>query len=368
MAASVSRSIWSRIADVASLATTPLAPSHYIELVSPLRTTHALNARVEAVGDEAGGARTLTLRPGRGWRAHRPGQFVRVSASIDGRVVTRTYSIASTPDRSDGCIAITVKGVPDGKMSTHLSRSAKPGDYLTLALPQGDFVIPEGAPVRPLFLTGGSGVTPVMSILRTFAARGTMPSVVHLHYAPRAGDAIFGAELARLAAEVPSYRFHLVTTREGLAGGAPGSRFSRAQLDRLVPDWPTREAWACGPQSLLEPIEACFASAARASSLHVERFRPNLAPPDPGASGGRVRFGRSRAEIEANGRTPLLQVAEAAGVNAPHGCRMGICHSCDTTMVSGCVRDLRTGRRIDEPGARVQVCVCAAAGDVELAL
>jgi ferredoxin len=80
-----------------------------------------------------------------------------------------------------------------------------------------------------------------------------------------------------------------------------------------------------------------------------------------------VRFLASRAEARSDGRTPLLRVAEGAGVNAPHGCRMGICHSCDATLVAGCVRDLRTGD-LAEPGARVQICVCAAAGDVELDL
>jgi ferredoxin-NADP reductase len=302
---------------------------------------------------------------------HRAGQFVRVSAGIDGRLVTRTYSISSSPDRKDGCISITVKPVPGGKMSGHLAREVEPGAYLTLGLPQGDFVLPEGAPVRPLFLTAGSGVTPVMSIVRTFAARGTMPSAVHVHYAPHAHEAIFGDELTRLAAELPSYRFHLVTTRGGEAEGTRGTkrnRFDLAQLAALVPDWRTRETWACGPQSLLGAVESCFESASRRASLHVERFRPQLAPVDPSASGGRVRFGLSRAEVEANGETPLLQLAESAGIHAPHGCRMGICHSCDATMVSGCVRDLRTGERIDEPGTRVQVCVCAAAGDVELAL
>jgi ferredoxin len=83
--------------------------------------------------------------------------------------------------------------------------------------------------------------------------------------------------------------------------------------------------------------------------------------------GGRVRFLSSRTEARSDGRTPLLRVAEDAGVNAPHGCRMGICHSCDATLVAGCVRDLRTGD-LAEPGARIQICVCAATGDVELDL
>ena len=102
--------------------------------------------------------------------------------------------------------------------------------------------------------------------------------------------------------------------------------------------------------------------------VRVERFRAKLAPAAPDACGGRVRFGRSQRELDGDGATPLLQLAERAGLNPPHGCRIGICHSCDATMRSGAVRDLRTGRRIDEPGARIQPCVCAAAGDVEIDL
>jgi ferredoxin-NADP reductase len=347
------------------VATTPLAPSHYLELVRPLSATHTLNARVESLSDETADTRTLVLRPGRGWRAHRAGQFVRVGAAINGRIVTRAYSISSSPDRADGCITITVKALPLGRMSRFLARDVRPGAYLTLGLPEGEFVLPAGPDARPLFLTGGSGITPVMSMIRTFALHRTMPDAVHVHYAPCAGDTIFGAEIARIAAEVPSYRPVVITTRSG--ANLP-SRFSTAQLEAVVPDWRAREAWACGPQGLLEAIESSFAEASLQGKLTIERFRPKLAPADPSASGGRVRFGLSRSDAEADGRTPLLEVAERAGVKAPHGCRIGICHSCDATMISGRVRDLRTGNRIDEPGARVQICVSAAAGDVEIAL
>ncbi len=365
MAVPQSRSVWSRILDVASLAATPLAPSHYLELVSPLRATHTLNARVEAVHDEGDGTRTLTLRPGRGFRSHRAGQYVRVGAAINGRVVTRTFSISSSPDRRDGCIAITVKATPDGKLSRFLVHDVRPGAYLTIAQAQGSFVQPEGAPVRPLFVTAGSGITPVMSMIRTFVARGTMPDAVHVHYARTGETALFATELASVAAAHPRYRYVLVTTREGHGARA---RFDRAALDALVPDWQSREAWACGPQGMLDAVEACFAAAGRAQHLHLEAFHAKLAPRDAKATGGRVRFGLSRADVEANGQTSLLEVAEAAGIQAAHGCRMGICHSCDVTMVSGCVRDLRTGAEVNEPGIRVQICVHAAAGNVDLAL
>src|SRR6266481_5606170 len=185
-----SRSLWSRIVEVASLVATPLRPSHYLELVNPLWTTHKLQARVEKVWDETKDSRTLTLRPGRGWRSHRAGQFVRVGVPIGGMRHTRTYSISSSPDASDECITITVKAIEGGRVSRFLVRHLRPGAYLPLGLPQGEFVVPYAMPVRPLFVTAGSGITPVMSMLRTYFLRGNLPDVVHIHYAPHAYDVI----------------------------------------------------------------------------------------------------------------------------------------------------------------------------------
>jgi ferredoxin-NADP reductase len=321
----------------------------------------AHHARVVSVHYETLDTRTLTLRPGRGWKKHRAGQYVSIGVPVNGRITTRTYSISSAPERGDGCITITVKCVPNGKVSSALFRKVKPGDQLAMGSASGDFTVPD-VPVEPLFfVTAGSGITPVMSMLRSFALRNEMPDVVHMHYAPTARDVIFAAELAQLAADHPNYRPIFLTTREG-----ESHRFGPAALNRMVPDWYEREVYACGPTNLLEAIEACFKGQNATERLHVERFRPKLALVDTSARGGIVRFGLSKKEIESGARSSLLEAAERAGVIAPHGCRIGICHSCDVTMKSGCVRDLRTGEMISEPGARVQLCVCAAAGDVEV--
>jgi len=165
---------------------------------------------------------------------------------------------------------------------------------------------------------------------------------------------IFGAELRHLAREQASYRF------EPRVANAPV--FSRATLDEVAPDFRSRAAFACGPESLLDAVAAVV------PDVRVERFRPRFASPAADARGGRVRFARSKRELDAGGATPLLEVAERAGMSPPHGCRIGICHSCDATMRAGAVRDLRTGKILDEPGARFQPCVCAAAGDVEIDL
>ena len=349
--------LWTKLADVVGLVATPLVPSHYIGLISPLAATHTRKARIVAVHDETADTRTLTLRPGRGWHAHRPGQHVQVGLAIDGRIATRTYSISSAPDRRDGCFTITVKA--QGRASRALVRDARPGDYLNIGLPAGDFVVSE-APGRRLFITAGSGITPVMSMLRHLASHGELRGVVHVHYARNEEDVIFGGELRALAVDHPGYRLMIIHTH------VDPRRFSSERLDELVPDWRTREAWACGPQGLLATALETFARAER--TLHVERFTAALAAPPAAEAPGTVAFTTTRTKTRSDGRSPLLRIAEEAGIPAPHGCRMGICHTCDTTLVAGCVRDLRTGERIAEPGARIQVCVCAAEGDVELAL
>lgn len=354
-----------RLTTITDLFAYPLKTSHYLELVNPLWTTHALQARVEKVWDETRDARTLTLRPGRNWRGHRPGQHVRLGVPIGGKHYTRTYSISSAPERDDGCITVTVKAIRDGRMSHHLVRSVRVGDYLPLGTPQGEFYLPDAQPVKPLFITGGSGITPVMSMLRSLVAQQRLPDAAHVHYAPHAYDVIFGQELQGLAAKHPRYALHLQYTRELGEARSDERHFSAAQLEALVPDWRGREVYACGPQALLDAVEKHWAEAGLTRHVHTERFRaPQAKLAD--AKGGTVAFTAAGKTAVADGVTPLLRVAEDAGLNPKHGCRMGICHTCPRKLVSGQVRDLRTGAVHGEPGENVLICVSAAAGDCSI--
>jgi len=359
-------SVLSGLARVTDLFASPLRTSHYLELVSPLWASHVLQARVVDVWDETATSRTLTLRPGRAWRRHRAGQHVRVGVPIAGMHHTRTYSISSPPERDDDHVTITVKATPGGRVSSHLVRNLGRGSHLALGLPQGDFVLPDAVPVRPLFVTAGSGITPIMSMLRSFDARGALPDVVHVHYAPHAYDVIFGAELDELARRHPRYRLHRVFTRELGDARATERHFGAAELAQLCPDWRARDTFACGPQGLLAALERHWAEAGLPHRLRLERFHAPWAAQASGIAGGTVRFARSGTAVASDGRTNLLRVAEDVGLNPPHGCRMGICHGCDARLVAGCVRDLRTGTLVNEPGATVQICVNAAAGDVEI--
>ncbi len=148
----------------AESATTPLLPADYLDLFSPLRSGTHLRGRITAVKPETRDAATIEIQPGADWAGHIPGQYLRIGIDVDGIRQWRAYSLTHGP-RADGRISITVKAVPDGLVSTHLVRQAKPGTLVHLEQAAGEFVLPtEGG--RMLFVTAGSGITPVVGMLR----------------------------------------------------------------------------------------------------------------------------------------------------------------------------------------------------------
>lgn len=354
------------IGSFTNLFTYPLTTSHYTELMNPLWASHAIKARVEKVWDETKDARTITLKPNSAWRSGRAGQHVRIGLAIDGRQYHRTYTISSAPEREDGCFTITVKILESGRLSRHLVRSLKIGDYVSVGLPQGNFYLPDAGALKILFITAGSGVTPARSMLQSMLLQERHLDTVHIHYAPHEYDAIFGQELSALHTKFPQYSYVPIYTRKLGNASRKKFHFSAAQLTKLCPDWREREVYACGPQDLLTAVKAHFVKARLSARLHFEEFRAQIAAMPHSAKGGTVKFSASNKEAKADGATSLLRVAEDAGLNPPHGCRMGICHTCDTTLLSGCVRDLRNGNLINEPGAKIQTCVMAAQGKCEI--
>lgn len=335
---------------VAGMFTSPYAPSDYLDLFDPLRAGADLRGKVLSVTPETGGAVTVEIRPGKDWAGHRPGQYVRIGVEVDGVRHWRAYSITS-PTGSP-TITITAKPILGGAVSNHLATLAKPGDLLMLEQAAGEFVLPDAMPPRLLFLAAGSGITPIMGMLRGHADE--LSDVVVIHSAPTADEAVFGPELRALAADDRVRLLERHTSEEG--------RLDLAELDDLVPDWRDREAWVCGPAAMLDGAEAHWADAGLVDHLHVERFRPVILA-EPG-EGGDVRFSGSDVEVDAPGDRPLLDVGEDAGVLMPSGCRMGICFGCVAPLRSGTVRDLRTGdvQTATDDLVMIQTCVSAAAG------
>src|SRR3954467_272212 len=187
-----------RVLRLVEFATTPLLPSDYLDLIDPLRSGAPLRGRIEAVLPETRDAATLVIRPGRGWLGHRPGQYIRIGVDVDGVRQWRAYSLTSDLARTDGCISVTVKAIPGGKVSNHLVHRTSPGTVIQLDQAAGEFSLPDQRPEKALFITAGSGITPVMGMLRNHPE---LTDVVLVHSAPSAADVVFGADLRRPAPE-----------------------------------------------------------------------------------------------------------------------------------------------------------------------
>ena len=326
-------------------------------------STRELRGRIVRIELETRDAATVTIKPGWAWPGHRPGQYLRVGIVVNGVHHWRAYSITSDPGRPDGCISITPKLVETGAVSQYLVRGAKPGVIVRLGGVEGTFTLPDRLPAKLLLISAGSGITPIMSMLRSLDRGGALTDVTHLHSARTADDVIFGRVLRDLASRSTSFRLHeQLTSVMGRIG--PGD------LDRLCPDWRERETFLSGPVAMLDATSDYFkAELGHCDRLHLEHFQPYLdgAAGEKGA-GGAIRFCSSDLDALSDGAEPILLAGEQAGATLPFGCRMGICHTCVGRLRSGRVRDLRTGEVHGQAGEMVRTCINAPEGAVEIEL
>ena len=345
----------------ADAAVTPLQLDDVLDVFHPLRRGAELRGRIVDVRPETVEATTLVVKPGRDWAGHVPGQYVRMGVDVEGVRLWRTYSLTHGP-RADGCISVTVKAIPDGVVSNHLVHRARPGQMLQLAQAQGEFVLPQPIPQKLLLVTAGSGITPVIGMLRNLFSRATpyAGDIVLLHSAMTRDAVIFGPELRSYAARGLLRLVEMHTDTHGL--------LDVAELDAVVPDLDERTAYACGPAGLLDALQDHYDELGLV--LTTERFRP--AAPVVAGEGGTVTFADGTV-VEGDGATPILDAAENAGVLMPSGCRMGICMSCVLPMKEGAVRDLRNGAltvavpgETGPGGVPIQTCINAAAGPCHL--
>ena len=355
--APLGRSLRDGLRRLAEAAVSPLDPSDVLDIFNPLRSGTDLRGRIVSVEAETADSATLVIKPGRDWAGHVPGQYVRIGVDVDGVRLWRTYSLTHGP-RPDRCISITVKGIPDGVVSNHLVRRARPGQMVQLGQAAGDFVLSDPMPAKLLLVTAGSGITPVIGMLRNLFSRAVpvQSDIVLLHSALSRSEVIFGDELRQYAARGWLRLVELHTDVDGI--------LDVDDLDTIVPDIEDRTTFACGPVGLLDALEEHHS--ARALPLHIERFRSPIVAT---GEGGTVTFAKNGTVVEADGSTPILDAAESAGVLMPSGCRMGICFGCVLPLREGAVRDLRNGQLTTAApgdGVLIQTCISAAAGACDI--
>ena len=204
---------------------TPLLPDDYLEMINPLWSTRELRGRIEEVKRETEDASTVLIKPGYRWPGHKPGQYSRIGVDIDGVRHWRAYSLTSDPYREDGLISITPKRVDSGKVSPFLVE-AEPGMIVGLGGIEGEFIRPDDVPDKLLFISAGSGITPIMSMLRHLDNHDEISDVVVLHSAKHTDDVIFGPELRDMAKRHEGFRLHEQLTKES-------GRMGPGDLDEL---------------------------------------------------------------------------------------------------------------------------------------
>ncbi|BBY23463.1 flavin reductase family protein [Mycobacterium stomatepiae] len=348
--------------DLVDLLTGPHGVDRYTELVDPTWTQGEARAKVVDVRRTTPRSVTLTLAPNQSFlsaNTFKAGQYVNVALDIDGRRHTRCYSPANVEGSST--LELTIgrhgDGSGGGLVSNHLYEQARRGMVVGLSGVGGDFVLPADRPRRILLISGGSGITPVMAMLRTLVVEGHVQNrggeIAFVHYARTEAEACYRDELSAL----PGVRVLHGYTRSG-SGDLTG-RFGPQHLATAMPA--PDAVFVCGPTALVDAVrEHC-------ENVYTESFVPPAITAPANPSGGRITFADSGVDVVDDGRS-LLEQAESAGLTPENGCRMGICHTCTRRKVSGTVRSLTTGAVSTAPDEDIQICVSVPVGDVDLSL
>jgi ferredoxin-NADP reductase len=358
---------------LAGALTSPHGVDRYLELVNPMWAASEVRARIVDITREVDvpghpPVATITMQPTSTWRGHRSGQHVQLGVEVDGaRRTTRVFTVSSPDSKAGDRFTITMRANPDApsdrhSVSRYLVEGAEVGTMVHLSQAQGEFVLPDHVPDHVVFISGGSGITPVMSMLRSLQRRTHRGRITFLHYAQSPEHQIFAAELEEVRRSGYGIDVHLLHPELG------DPALSTAYLERLVPGYRDVPTWACGPAPLINAVHAAYDGS---DALRVEYFKPPSVRVSTGSSTavaeGDISFTRSGATAANSGAT-LLEQAEAAGLTPPFGCRMGICFSCTSTKKEGTVRNVLTGETSSLPDEDIRICVSSPEGDCAVEL
>ena len=336
--------------------------------VEPTLSLSQVRARVVQVRAETHDTTTYVLRPNARFGSYRAGAHLLVTAHSEHGPIQRAYSLSSAPDQS-GVVSITVKRVPGGVLSNWLADHVQPGHVLTLGQPTGHFVLKSPLPSRLLLISAGSGITPMMSMLRDLARGSERPEVTFMHFARSPRDVIFAAELEKLADSMPNLRLFTCVEESDAQHRTLVGRFTRELLAQAAPHVLDSEVYLCGPAGFMEAVMGALEDQGMdLGRVHHEAFSPEFALARVARGAQLVRFTRSGLESLSNRPRTLLEQAESAGLKLEYGCRNGVCGTCRCTKRSGVVVHVTTGEVSHEGEQTIYPCVSVARGTVELDL
>lgn len=358
----------------------PDSVSRFLGALTPFDAEHDDLLVCRQVRQETHDVRTFTFTAFQPRRFdYFPGQFLTFEFEIAGELVHRCYTIASAPTRP-GMVSITVKRVPGGPASNWLHDEMKPGMSVKAVGPMGTFTCLTQPASKYLFLSGGSGITPLMSMARTFHDLSEPRDVVFVHAARTPADIIFRRELDLIAQNMPSFRFAPICEAD-----APGERWhgltGRLSLDivkHVAPDFMDRTVFTCGPSPFMAAAKSILSGAGHDAKRYFEESfsfdeLPSALAEEvlevEAAIGTRtysIQFAKTGKTIDCPEDTPILTAAKAAGMRLPSSCTKGMCGTCKSKKLSGDVEMTHQGgiRQREIDAGMVLICCAKPRSDV----
>ncbi|QBF82676.1 hybrid-cluster NAD(P)-dependent oxidoreductase [Shewanella maritima] len=318
----------------------------------------------------------------------KPGQFLTFKLNIDGKQVYRSYTIASSPSRPYSLV-VTIKEIPDGLVSNHLANTLNVGDTVSVTGPDGLFNLIDIQAEKYLFLSAGSGVTPMHSMSRWLNDTQVGSDIAFVHSARSASDVIFAKAMAQMTERNQSmslgYVLESAESQSDLTKLYQDTALESGRLDidklaKLVPDYQSRTVFICGPDPYMQAVKQMLEQAGfNMANFHQESFGSAPTELDASSAGGdaSARFmlevsaaGQSATSIELTGAQSLLEGIESAGLPIVAACRSGVCGSCKCKVTKGEVNSKSSAGLTPQEVAEGYVLACSSklTSDASLAL
>lgn len=276
--------------------------------------------------------------------SYQPGQFLTLIDEVDGQKIRRAYSLCCTP-YLDEFLAVTVKRVPGGRMSNHVNDHYKAGQQVQVMEPMGMFTttFDQSNTRKAVFIGGGSGITPLISIIRTLISEEPKSRMV-LIYGNRSEEYIIFKDLIQELVSKYSDRFKVIHILEedpngyGQLKGRP----SAGIISDLVRDYTDAEYYICGPQPMMDvAVEGLKLAGVADNQVRMESFEAGKTSPkhseDSGTSTAQVSIvldGETHL-VQVAMDSPILQTALDAGLDMPYSCQSGLCTACRGKCLEG---------------------------------
>ncbi len=340
-----------------------------LEGVDPMWSALECKAKVLEVKQETADTKTWLLQPTGDWQGFKAGQHIHITLSVNGVLSTRTFTISSSPYqwKNNGTITITVKKVPNGKVTGWMHDHLRTNDVISISQAAGDFVLDQDVDAGVGYIAAGSGVTPIMSQLRWLSANNMPVPAKLLYFANTRDDFIFGSEIRALTQSNQRLSSHLIASYDDgdSKHKLPQSPICAEHIAALLESRP-QQIYLCGPHPFREIAKSLLQEAGYdLNRVHEEAFGLPPVKVEAGAP-VTVRFSDSATETTTDQPGTLLEMAEGAGLTPTAGCRMGICYTCKCKKKSGQVRNVVTGELSGNAEEDIRICVSAPVSDVDI--